>query len=499
MTSFHILLDVGLGPQPIVFNTKPLEPHNWGWAKHRSRGVPEYTFEFPTFEEAQVALSMLEGYASHGSYQFSIGVVGGAVSDLDWRTREQMRFSNGLHTPAPWHNEPWYQAKHNELFCHISKKQPGSVAFTENAAKGAADRQTPMRPGRFLNKFFSDVLTNEQIEGWCAELSVRLAEDELKITQDADEVEEVYLGGPDSCMSKSLNHYSSPVHPVRVYAGPDLALAYLGSRDDAKARCVVWPERKIYSRLYGDVSRLKIILEDAGYSEGALDGARIQRIEYGNGFVVPYIDRGEDLDDDGDYLVIGRGGISSFSTDGTAGNSWMCPHCENDRDEDEASYVSDAGETWCSSCVQHHTFYCEYSTEYYSEMEQEVTLHTATYRETVIHQDYLQHYGAVYLDGRSEWWSSDHCFTCEECGEVFHNDDLVDHNGESLCEGCHDNLETLDDADEDQHNAHVLSKQAFDRDLAGMRQLGEHWRLSAAHARYDMPPYTYRETVHASM
>src|SRR3546814_14113869 len=93
-----------------------------------------------------------------------------------------------------------------------------------------------MSPGRYLHRFFSAHLDNEAIEGWCARLSVQLAEDALKITQDADEIEEVYVGGPGSCMSHGASAFESYCHPVRVYAGSDTALPSNGARDADRAR-----------------------------------------------------------------------------------------------------------------------------------------------------------------------------------------------------------------------------------------------------------------------
>src|SRR3546814_4208725 len=76
---------------------------------------------------------------------------------------------------------------------------------------------------------------------------------------------------------------------------PVTAIAYIGPRDNARARSVVWPVRKIYTSLYGDVSRLRLLLENAGYAKGGLNGARIRRIVDGDSFVVPYIDAGDEI------------------------------------------------------------------------------------------------------------------------------------------------------------------------------------------------------------
>src|SRR3546814_10775136 len=112
------------------------------------------------------------------------------------------------------------------LFPYTTLFRSGKIAFTENAAKGQIDRQLVMSPGRYLHRFFSAHLDNNAIEGWCARLSVQLEEDALKITQDADEIEDVYVGGPGSCMGPDASDIDSFCHPTRVYDG--LATAKIG-------------------------------------------------------------------------------------------------------------------------------------------------------------------------------------------------------------------------------------------------------------------------------
>src|SRR3546814_3514757 len=132
---------------------------------------------------------------------------------------------------------------------------------------GKIDRQLVMSPGRYLHRFFSAHLDNNAIEGWCARLSVRLEEDALKITQDDDEIEDVYVGGPGSCMAHYASEFDSFCHTTRVYARPDTAIAYTGPRADVRARRVVWPERKIYTSPSGDVSRLSSLHDNARYTQ----------------------------------------------------------------------------------------------------------------------------------------------------------------------------------------------------------------------------------------
>lgn len=433
-----------------------------------------------SFEEAEAARRQVLARAPDSKLR--VALVGTDIGDIDWQTRERLRFSDGTYSPTPWHDEPWYQARHDEHFCHVSTEQSGKIAFTENAAKGQVDRQLVMSPGRYLHRFFSEHLDNEAIEGWCARLSVLLQEHALKITQDADEIEDVYVGGPSSCMAHEANCFDGPCHPVRVYAGPDTALAYIGPREDATARSVVWPGRKIYTSIYGDVSRLRLLLEDAGYTEGGLDGARIRRIESCGDLVVPYIDAGGDLADTGDYLVIGRGGISSENTNGLSNSPWYCPRCDNDANPHQTVYDADGGyEEWCYDCFQSDATYCAHNHRYYSDDECFVTVHNDRGSETVLEDD-AQDYGAVYLEDRDEWWAESCCRRCDASGEWFHLEDLTEYHGEWLSDG---HLpEPFDDDDPALANAHVLTFRRHQGEMVAIAQHADA-RLSAQRPLHD--------------
>lgn len=434
---------------------------------------------WPSFEDAEAARKRLLERSPDTC--FRIALAGTEIGDIDWQTREKLRFADGTYSPTPWHDEPWYQARHDEHFCHVSTEQAGKIAFTENAAKGQVDRQLVMSPGRYLNRFFSEHLDNNAIEGWCARLSVQLEEDALKITQDADEIEEVYVGGPSSCMAHAARDFDSLCHPTRVYAGPDTALAYIGSREDAKARSIVWPSRKIYTSIYGDVSRLRLLLENAGYTEGGLNGARIRRIEDGDSFVVPYIDAGDDLADDGQYLIIGRGSISSENTNGLGHSPWYCPRCDDDaRPHDEVYYADGSSEEWCYHCYDHHTVYCDHNERRYSDAESFVTVHHEHGADTVLEDD-AGDYGAVYVEDRGEWWASSCCRRCDASGEWFHAEDLTEYHGEWLSD---DHLpEPFDDDDASLVNAHILAYRQFHFEMATIHADVAKWQAAGERAR----------------
>ncbi len=332
------------------------------------------------------------------------------VKPEEWQAVANYRYDTGEWEPVCWVGRGWMTPEFiQDHFPHVSKTDPTKVAFIEDDAKGQADRITVMKPGRFLTKYFSDVLSPEAIGDLANVYIARSQPGELKFARTADEIEHVYTNGPSSCMSHSADNYESSCHPARVYASPDLAVAYI-LRGDITARAVVWPDKKQYSRVYGDEERLVNALQAKGYSYGDLEGARLVRIENYGAFVCPYLDRIGTVRDDGEFLIIdSEGDIDARETEGlTADNSVECDHCGDRCDPDDTYRVEVSrwsGENWCESCQENHATYCEAEGEYVDDDS------------TVLLAD-----GTVV----SEWYFADNDgFTCEGTNEAYLGGDIV--------------------------------------------------------------------------
>jgi hypothetical protein len=247
----------------------------------------------------------------------------------DWHARELARFVVGAYVKLPWHNEPWVIADH---FAHVSLADGAKVAFTPNDTSGENDRQTRMKPGRYLTRYYGEKLPAEVIRDWCSQFSAEHETNELQFATTPEDIEDVYTRGPTSCMSYNASSYSSECHPVRVYGAGDLAVAYLETDGDVTARAICWPAKLQYGRVYGDEGRLVPLLEDAGYTDnGRFNGARLLRIEDGDDqFVAPYLDAPNHcVEDDGKFLIISQyGDIDAQCTNGlTEQNGYPCAHC----------------------------------------------------------------------------------------------------------------------------------------------------------------------------
>lgn len=178
---------------------------------------------------------------------------------IDWRERERNRFKAGEYKPVLWVNEKWWK-EIDCHFAHIGVKDKTRIAFTPDNEKGEADRQTAMLPGKYLQQFFGDVLTAEQVRAYAMQHNMQFEKNELKWAKTPEKIERVYkphLGS--SCFSNSTK--------ANLYGSGDFAVAYLED-DNGKitARAVCAIERKVYPYTYGDSERLRALLNKAGYT-----------------------------------------------------------------------------------------------------------------------------------------------------------------------------------------------------------------------------------------
>ena len=289
-----------------------------------------------------------------------------AVVSDEWKVREEQRFFIGTYRNVPWYNETWNKPEH---YCHVSNEDSEKLAFTNTPEDGERDKQTRMNPGRYLSRFYGEVLSQDDIRDWCARFSLENSKPKLLLATGPDEIEQVYINGPSSCMSHSTDYYSSPVHPVRVYGSGDFACAYMRNPDgEISARVIVAPERKVYSRIYGDYSRLRLLLEEAGYKHGVYEddwhGLRLLRIEAREGFVAPYFDSPmSNVRDNGKFLIVDcDGAIECHETNGLANEGELCAYCE-DCCGGEMYTVGD--QQWCQNCYESYSAYCSGCDESY--------------------------------------------------------------------------------------------------------------------------------------
>ena len=341
-----------------------------------------------------------------------------------------------------WRNNSRIRINH---YVHTSRTNPALIAYTQSLEKGLLGISTPIKPGRYLTKFFSDVLSEKQIAFYAAWQSTGSQGSEwadadrypMAFASDGADIVSVYERGPNSCM-KGMDC-------VRVYGAGDLAIAYITAGEDTGgrvlARALVWPDKKVIGRVYPNGSHwdvegflcetaseacgqaLVARLLAAGYhtdtTNRGFNGARLTREDTGaGGYAMPYLDHSYKVADAGCYFLMDRGGdLSAGSTPGTMrmnpeeeeDDRAVCERCENRMDDDEEGAAVSVGWTsrrgahgmrdWCERCVEDHTFFCEGSETIFEDSVDRICIDDTHYNLA-----WAEHAGAYECGHTNEWY-----------------------------------------------------------------------------------------------
>lgn len=179
-----------------------------------------------------------------------------------------------------------------------SNTQKGSLSYYPSLQHMALRRLTVIRPGKYIERFYPDLSEQykEVLYSTCRAFAGAL---KYEVLTDPDRIVQAFRFGPRSCMDGRGEHCTpyAEGHPTQAYGSTanvksDLAVAVIWTDDQknrSKARCVIWPEKKVYSTVYGDYA-LRHALECDGYTSGNFVGAKIRRVEYDGGILCPYMD-----------------------------------------------------------------------------------------------------------------------------------------------------------------------------------------------------------------
>jgi hypothetical protein len=242
-----------------------------------------------------------------------------ANKNENWIEDEQKKYKKNS---IPWAKDPIWQeivkSSHLEHHFPIWNKENNIISYFETLADGLYQRRRLLNVMKYLRKFVPSEY-NEKLSEWAKQLFSLPENVEFGIVNTRAQIREIYENGPESCMKgKPTRWYKSKKapHPAEVYASKDLGVAYIKRSGKYTARSVVWPDKSIYVRLYGDDSNLlKQALECNGYAQGNLEGANLlyipadKIIKQPCTAIIPYIDGGcssVGLSKDKKFLVVGE-------------------------------------------------------------------------------------------------------------------------------------------------------------------------------------------------
>ena len=302
--------------------------------------------------------------------------IGAPNPDNFWIWREALRMQLAMYKaiPGTFFDSDYYTNYYPDTkyhFVHISERNPLLIAYTEDEYQGRKDIQTVTKIGKYITRYLPGLdaksIANQYLN--------HQSPPELRFARTRSEIRAVYDNGPRSCMKQKriVTDEGVEVSPTEVYAGPDTAVAFLGTLHQATARCVVNEKRHKWVRVYGDDSYLKELLERAGYTQGTLNGCHVLLLWQEGGYdpIMPYLDGTNTCYVDGDYVKISDQDAEvqyvCDKQDGTVGNfeeeeTIECADCwENFPYESEGCNL-DHG--WvCQSCLNNN-YYLAYTCRY---------------------------------------------------------------------------------------------------------------------------------------
>ena len=425
----------------------PLPDRVWAvWSNRHADSAPFQPLVFDTLEAALAAKERLTRENPNELFwtrEFS------PADYIEWR--ERSRLGLGQYKPTPWGDLPPIPG-HS---LHRSTETAGLVAYTPDERYGLADRQISIRPGRYLQRFYP-YLDNDQV----AELAAQVTEDhagDLHFAATEDEIETVYTEGPNSCMAHPAREYNNDdYHPVRCYAAGDLQVAFLRRHGKITARAVCWPAKKIFARIYGDDTRLRLALRARNFSlqtgGNDFEGARLILRYDDKGIVMPYVDFAPPtFVCDGKFLVATHGGpIGGQNSDhfgyayGDGNNdedTFVCSCCNETYCDDDATRVH-PDRLYCPRCVARNTFLCDRCETCYDNEDNGYVS--------------IKNTGAVWCErcvSRSRSVSQ-----CERCEEHYLDTPMQTDRDQEICPDCYDDDHETETDDETE--AHTEQQEA---------------------------------------
>ena len=259
----------------------------------------------------------------------------------DWRERLASALPAGARPlPKEWNLPPI--ADH---FAHLAAVSNDMIGYFRSEAEAIIGKVTPIKPGRYIEQFYPGTSDGDRRRlvaavDPCGEVHFAMTREEIR---------RVYIEGPRSCMSYPVGHsdwrttVGKDIHPTEIYAAGDLGVAYLlNEQRRISTRVVVWPEKKLYGRIYGDLERMKIKLREDGYKQTShFDGAKLlkipspQKSSRETYYIMPYWDNIASAHEEGDFFVTDNGNNKSgidnklkrIGSGGTGGCGYITKYC----------------------------------------------------------------------------------------------------------------------------------------------------------------------------
>ena len=199
---------------------------------------------------------------------------------------EQMNLSDSFDIPQ-------FDGKHPD-FVNYYVTMDGYIHTPLSLKDYRTRRVSKMRIGKFVERFFPDCLTKEELTNFVASLTTP----QIKFSTEFRDVYERSEQHCNSCMTEKFGDWRWS--PMEVYDGGDLQIAYTENfRGEVTGRAICWPEKMIYQRIYSSNTHVfEQQMKALGYKQGNINGAKLKfmtKDKQGNNqdyILMPYMDCG---------------------------------------------------------------------------------------------------------------------------------------------------------------------------------------------------------------
>lgn len=317
---------------------------------------------------------------------------------------------------------------------HTADTDATKIAFTENEAKGVADRQTVTTLGKYIKRH-APTMPDHVLRDM-----VMLSVAEVVLVHTLQEMIDAVQNGPKSCMQGGFR-----THPYSVYDpqyGWHMAIRREAGDIVGRCLCLTHGERKLFVRSYRTNENgyshsdegMNAWLEERGYihADGWPNGAQLAAIWDGGDLVMPYIDGNNSrCNSCSDYLIMDDcGDYDGDNTNGHASGAGgvSCADCGDNFDEEDGTYIGyHEDHHVCDDCAGGYTYaYGRNGNQYYVPDDDTVYVNGENY-----HTDYLDRNGIVYSEFAGEYYPQDECTQLDGSGDWVHNDDI--HRSDFVC------------------------------------------------------------------
>ena len=343
----------------------------------------------------------------------------------------------------------------------------GKISITKSHEDRIRERETAMKVGKAIRMIFpelSDTALGQVVDKYnlqfgSKDFTLHKSNDPKVFASVYKEENHAPMGNPKtasfrksiacSCMRYSFEKQSH--HPAYVYGSGDFTLYYTkDSQGRTGSRCVVYHTDKtdrpqagpIYGVCEHSMNKIQDALDkiDAEYVNPDWRGAKLLRINHGDGVIGPYLDlepRSLAVVNDKYLEVTECGDYDASCYSGVLGDSEYCCDCGDPTHEDNARWYGD--DVYCEDCFYERYDYCPWTDDYYSHDELVMVQPSEEYV-------WRDHDNVIYIEDLDEFWDSDQCvysdpedkwiptdqihelgyFMCEWTNEIYKEDEWAE-------------------------------------------------------------------------